>query len=142
MSNLDDKALGVDLALPADPAAPIPTTPTGDIALTSGRSNLLGALARRQTAARTALLHRPEYGVGVLEQVEAPNTPAGRGLLAARSRKNHLHDPRISEARVTVRPGLPGEAPPVLTPHAVTVSVDVTVRHDSSSATLSTALET
>ena len=138
----DNQALSLDLALPADSTASIPTTPTGDIALASGRPNLTGALGRRMRSDPGALLHRPEYGVGLVSQVESPNTPAGRGLLAARARRNLLADPRISEARVSVRPGLPGETYPSLTPHAVTISADVTVRHDGSSATLSAALET
>ena len=134
----DARALGVDLAVPTDPDAAIPITPSGDLQLVSGRDNLLPALDRRQRAAPGELLHRPDYGVGAVHLIGRATTPAQRGLLAARARRNLLQDSRIKEARVTVQPGFPGEETP--TPNAVTLATRVEIRHDGTAAVLSTPL--
>ena len=137
----DEAVLGIDIEIPADPSGRLRKTASGDLRLARGRDNLLAALSRRQEASPGDLLHRPDYGVGAKQFVDTANTPAQRGLLAARARRNLLNDARIKEARVTVRQGLPGEATDAPTPYTVTVETEVEIRYDGTSATLSTPLE-
>jgi phage baseplate assembly protein W len=136
---IDERRLGRDVYLPDDATAPLRVTPTGDLQLVEGRDNLNGALRRRLVCSPGELLHRPGYGVGLLEHVETANSPTSRALIANKARRNLLADPRLSEAKVSAALGLPGEIRP--TAEALTLTLDVTLAHDRSRATLQTTFE-
>jgi len=124
-TSMDERHFGRDLYLPADPGGRLLVTPTGDLQTVAGRSNLEAALLRRLVASPGSLLHRPEYGVGVMDVLETANTPAARSQLANLARRNLLRDPRISEAKVGVALGLPDDPRRV---DAITLTVSVTLR--------------
>ncbi len=103
MLDIDASRLGTDVAVPEDPDGELSTTPTGDMALVSGRPNLAGALRRRVTTSPGEMVHRPTFGAGVAHHLEELGTPAQHARLAATVRRQVLQDSRLSEARARVR---------------------------------------
>ena len=69
----------------------------GDLQLISGLKNMKAALLRRLVTSPGALVHRPEYGVGIKDFQNAPNTLETRRSLALRIRDNFLRDSRVEE---------------------------------------------
>lgn len=78
-------------------------TPTGDVALSSGPANVAQAASWRAVRDPGALVWQPLYGGGLGARIEGPDTPATRQLAAQLIRRDLLRDPRVAEARVTVR---------------------------------------
>lgn len=107
---VDIDRLGTDVALPEREGDALPKTTSGDLALVSGRENVRRAQIRRVTVPAGCTLWWPEYGAGVEEFVERPNTPANQSLLAARCRRQMLRDPRLKDARARARAGTVDDA--------------------------------
>lgn len=96
-------------------------SPTGDLALASGSAGTGAALLTRLLRSPGSLVWAPEYGGGLQDRLERPNTPAERGLVAQLGRANLLRDPRVGNARVVV-------APHATKPHRVIVELSVSLR--------------
>lgn len=133
-TDLDERRLGRDLALPLTADDELEVTATGDILSVAGRANLRRAVRRRVLTAPGTLLHRPDYGAGLVEHLELSSSPARRSGMANAIRRNLLRDARLSEARARVSPALPGTPGRAA---AVTVELSVELRHDQSRQDLS-----
>lgn len=129
MSTLDDERFGVDLDLTGDPDANIRVTPSGDIPLIRGRSNLRAALVRMCTVEPGDLVHRPAFGGGLPGFVETLDSPRRRATLANQLRRSLLADARVREASVAV--SLDGED--------IVVEVSIKVAGDQAAETFTFA---
>lgn len=98
------------------------TTATGDARTVTGRERLEQAIRRCLVTGRGELLHRPDYGCGIEQQLERLNTPDARALLAGRVRAQILRFPAVKGATVLVRAGVPGDTS---RPNAITIEVRV-----------------
>ena len=67
----------------------------GDLLTIKGVGNLKRALLRRLVTYPGSLIHRPEYGVGIKDFMNAPNTLQTRRELAAKIGENFLRDERV-----------------------------------------------
>lgn len=70
---------------------------TSDRALISGFDNLKDALFRRLVTEPGTLVHRPEYGVGIKQFLNAPNTLSNQKALAVRINEQFLRDDRVQQ---------------------------------------------
>jgi phage baseplate assembly protein W len=100
-SEIAEARWGRDIVLP-DCEAGVTPTATGDWPTVAGRANLHGAHRRRAVTTPGELLHRPEYGGGMMLWLEAPNSAGEQARLAASVRGNAFRDPRVEEVRVAV----------------------------------------
>lgn len=128
----------MDIDLPDDPDAEIVPSPTGDLPTISGRDAVLAALRRRLLTAPGTMTHRPEYGAGLVNQVERLASPGWRSSMANAARRNILRDRRVADARVRVALGLPGKPN---ARDAVTVRAEVQLRGEEAREELSVHLE-
>jgi hypothetical protein len=103
------RRLGRDLDVPLDEDESIRVTPTGDLPTLAGRPNVHAAQRRRALVAPGSLVHRAEYGGGLVLEISQPGTLTRYSQIANRLRRNALRDPRISEARVEVSGGPPAD---------------------------------
>lgn len=71
--------------------------PDGDLQMIRGRPNVKEALFRRLMTQRGALAHRPNYGIGVKDFLNAPNSIANQRTLALRIKEQFELDPRVEE---------------------------------------------
>jgi hypothetical protein len=126
------RRLGTDLDLPLDPNEAIRVTPTGDLPVLSGRPNVQAAQRRRALVAPGGLVHRGDYGGGMVLELGQPGTPSRRTRLANQIRRNALRDTRIDEARVEVGGGPPG---------GLLVSLAIRISGDQADEQFSIALE-
>ena len=94
--------LRVDLALPLTPDGSVPVTSTGDLALVRGRECLHHGQLARIYASPGELVHRPEYGSGLLDLVEQNASPEILARSAAQIKRSALSDSRLSDAEVSV----------------------------------------
>lgn len=108
--DLDTARFGMDLRLPDSEDTAILETAAGDVPHVSGRACLRQALRMRIFGNPGELLHRPDYGCGLVRFVEQPMTPSMRARLASTIRSGLLGDPRIADCSVTVSTGAPGQA--------------------------------
>jgi len=88
-----EEALLTDLIHRADFKA----TPAGDLEIVSGLLNLKQALFHRLITSPGALVHRPDYGVGIKNYQNATNTLDTQRKLATTIVEQFSRDPRISE---------------------------------------------
>lgn len=102
LTDIQTRRLGTDVALPLDPDGDIALTNTGDLATVTGVANLQTALPRRCCVSPGTLVHRPDFGGGLIDQVSAPVSIDKRSAIASDLRRNLLRDARLSEARVAV----------------------------------------
>jgi len=105
----DIARFGTDLRLSETEDEILQVTASGDIPSQSGRENLRSAIRRRILTAPGELVHRPEYGCGLLLYLERPLTPAVRSQLANAIRSNILRDSRVRDVKVAVVAGLPDD---------------------------------
>jgi hypothetical protein len=131
------RRLGTDLDLPLDSDEDVRPTPTGDLPVISGRTNVRMALIRRALVAPGELLHRPEYGGGLVLEVGQPSTLSRRLLLANQIRRDQLRDPRIEDSRVAVSAGTPSDH---LRSGAITVELATRIRGDDAEQTFTVSL--
>lgn len=96
---LDAERYGRDLLLPD--ARGVKVTRSGDWPAISGVPNLLSAHRRRAATAAGQVVHRPEYGGGLLLYLEEPSDLTTRTRAANEVRANALRDRRVSEVGVT-----------------------------------------
>jgi len=75
--------------------------PEGDITTISGLDNYKAAMLRRWTTTPGSLAHRPEYGAGLKDYQNAPNTLATRQKITQRIEEQALRDNR-TEAVLSV----------------------------------------
>lgn len=108
LTDIQTRRLGTDVELPLDPDDDIPLTNTGDMQTVTGVANLQLALPRRCCVSPGTLVHRPDFGGGLVDQVSAPTTLDRRASIASNIRRNLLRDPRVSESRVSVSRPAPG----------------------------------
>lgn len=135
---IDTTRLKTDIAVPADADTELAVTASGDLVLVSGRSNLYVAMKRRLAAFPGSLIHQPEYGAGILSWLERTNTPGERARLATAIRRNVLRDSRVSDATVQANLGTPTDS---TVPDALTVELEVTVRHDRRSENITASFQ-
>lgn len=69
----------------------------GDLDTIKGLANIKEALFRRLMTTPGALAHRPEYGVGIKDYQNAPNSLANQRSLALRVKDQFERDPRVKE---------------------------------------------
>lgn len=119
-SEIAELRWGRDLALP-DCDAGVQVTATGDWPTLAGRRNLHEAHRRRATTTPGELVHRPDYGGGMMLFLEAPNSLGEQARLAASVRQNALRDPRVEEVRAAV-------STPADTPTAVLLELTIRPR--------------
>ncbi len=93
----------------------------GDIDTISGLENLKDALFRRLVTVPGSVVHRPEYGVGLPQFQNAPNTVATRKAIALRIGEQFAEDVRVEE--VTAVDFESGD----LTPETLKITVKVKV---------------
>ena len=129
MSTIDTERFGTDIYVPIDPDEEIRVTPTGDLQSQTGYANLRHALESCAVTTPGELIHRPEYGGGLIEAVETANTPTGRARLSNKLSRSLLRDARYGEISVAAAQGLPSDP---TRREAVTVTVTATPRGDDS----------
>ena len=103
-TNLQERRLGRDLVLPK-PGDTVQPTSSGDWPTIAGRENLKAAVERHAVTSPGELLHRPEYGAGLLDFLEQGNEPGVRAQMAVQVRQSILRDPRLQDAQVAVETG-------------------------------------
>lgn len=86
-----NEALKTDLAFTDD----LKVTSSGDLDVISGLDNLREAVLRRMLTRPGSLVHRPDYGVGLVDFKGAPVTLTTKRQLATRIREQLTLDPRI-----------------------------------------------
>lgn len=126
-TTIDDDRFGRDLYVPLDETEELRVTPTGDLPDLTGYANLRGAIRARAVTSPGELLHRATYGAGLVDEVEAPNTPTGRARVSNALRRNLLADTRLGEVSVSVQIGTPGDASAVDT---ITATISARPRGD------------
>lgn len=127
----DAQRFGRDIYLPDAPGDTLGVTATGDLLLVDGRANARAALRRRLVVSPGTLIHQPDYGVGLLDALELPNTSALRTQLSTGARRNLLADDRVAEATVGVSLGAPDGTQSA---SAMTVQLRVTWKADQRQA--------
>lgn len=70
-------------------------TATGDLDTISGLANVKMAIIHRILTEPGSLIHRPNYGVGIKQFQNAPNSLALQRQLALRIEEQLLQDPRV-----------------------------------------------
>jgi phage baseplate assembly protein W len=126
---IDESRFGRDLYVPLDPDEPLRVSPTGDLATIAGYKNLTHAMEAMALTTPGDLVFRPDYGGGLVEEVEAPGTPGSRARAANRLRRSALADTRVQDAEVGVAPGIPGDGTRT---GAVTATLNVKPKGDTS----------
>ena len=129
--DLQTQRFKTDLVVPGVGREVQPTA-SGDWPLVTGRLNLLGAHRRRAVTVPGAMVHRPEYGGGLLLELERLASPANLARSTTTIRNNALRDGRISDASVT------GE---VLPSGAVKMALEITPRGSETTETTEIVLE-
>ena len=72
-------------------------SPSGDLQVVTGENNIREALFRRLMTVQGSLIHRPNYGVGIKQFVNAPNTFDNQRLIAQRIKEQFELDFRVDE---------------------------------------------
>lgn len=90
-----DEALLRDLA--QNPGEGFKVAADGDLDTVSGLENLKAALFRRLMVVPGTLVHRPTYGVGVKNFLNAPNSIDNQRALAVRIKEQFEQDFRVEE---------------------------------------------
>lgn len=103
-ADLQERRLGRDLVLPK-PGEAVQPTSSGDWPTVAGRDNLRAAIERHAATSPGELLHRPEYGAGLLDYLELANEPGVHAQIAVQVRQSVLRDPRLQDAQVAVSQG-------------------------------------
>jgi len=88
---LIDEILGTDIAHKSDYLL----SATGDLDLLSGLENVKNALLHRLVTTPGTLIHRPDYGVGLKDYQNAPNSIDIQRQLALRIQEQFELDPRV-----------------------------------------------
>lgn len=92
MANIDE-ILGTDIAHKSDYIL----TSTGDLDTLSGLENVKNALFHRLITSPGSLIHRPNYGVGIKDYQNAPNSIEIQRQLALRIQEQFEQDPRVEK---------------------------------------------
>ena len=103
MPTSEERQFLVDLLIPEDSGQTLRTTSTGDLRLVTGMPNLVGAIRRRGIANPGDMLHRPDYGFGLIGSLERLMTPAQVSAVQNAGRRNVLRDPRVETSKVTAK---------------------------------------
>lgn len=90
---LIDEILLKDIALIKD----MQRAPDGDLQSITGLRNIRQALFRRLLVTPGTLVHRPDYGVGIKNFLNAPNSLDQQRKLALRVKEQFERDPRVDE---------------------------------------------
>jgi len=88
-----DEVLKTDIALIGD----MQKAPDGDYQTISGLNNIRQALFRRLLASQGSLVHRPDYGVGIKDFLNAPSSLSNQRALALRVQEQFEQDSRVEE---------------------------------------------
>lgn len=88
-----DEVLGTDLAHKADYVL----SATGDLDTISGLENVKNALFHRLITSPGSLVHRPDYGVGIKDFQNSPNSIDTQRQLANRIQEQFEQDPRVQK---------------------------------------------
>lgn len=90
-----DEIIGTDLSHPV--AGGFGVAADGDIDIVTGIANIQQALMRRLVTSKGSLAHRPDYGVGVKDFLNSPNSLENQRALATRVKEQFERDDRIEE---------------------------------------------
>lgn len=88
-----DEVLGTDIAHKSDYVL----SATGDLDTISGLENVKNALFHRLITSPGSLIHRPDYGVGISDFQNAPNSIELQRQLALRIQEQFEQDPRVDK---------------------------------------------
>lgn len=102
-SQLDTKRLGTDLVLTATVNRGLASG--GRAPTVSGRANIRQVLENIASVAPGELIHRPNYGGGLVESLETLNTPANQARALTMMRDAILRDPRFVDASLALSNG-------------------------------------
>lgn len=116
MANIDE-TLFTDLAHIGD----LKVTPAGDLDVLTGLANVKNALYHRLITEPGTLVHRPNYGVGLGQYQNAPNSLATQRQLALRIQEQFTQDPRVESVT-----GVKVESDD-LSPFKITITVRVKI---------------
>jgi hypothetical protein len=86
-----EETLGTDLAHISD----LKKSATGDLDKLSGLANVEAALFHRLITEPGTLIHRPNYGVGIKQYQNGPNTLSSQRQLALRIQEQFIQDDRV-----------------------------------------------
>ena len=136
MSTIDDARFGRDIYVPIDPDEAIRVTPTGDLQSVTGYANLSAWIEGCAVTNPGELVHRPDFGGGLMAAVETANTLTGRSRLANRMRPALLKDGRFREIKVSAAQGLPSDT---TRSDAVTVTILATPNGDNTAFSVTLA---
>lgn len=100
MPTIEERRYGRDLVLPGRGQSVTPTL-TGDWPTIAGTSNLRAASLRRIITAPRTMTHRPEYGAGLVTQIERPNTDVTAARTSASITDNFEREPRVASVETT-----------------------------------------
>jgi phage baseplate assembly protein W len=101
-SGLTEARWGRDLVLVDCEAGGVAASPTGDWPTIAGRPNLHAAHRRRAVTSPGEVLHRPEYGAGLVQRVGQVANTTRLVQAAGALRTNAARDPRIADVRASV----------------------------------------
>lgn len=101
-TELAEARWGRDLVLIDCEVGEVPATSTGDWPTIAGRANLHEAHRRRAVTAPGELLHRPEYGAGLVLAVGTVARTHHLIQAANALRTNAARDPRVGDVKATV----------------------------------------
>ncbi len=88
-----EEIYGLDLAFSND----YQVSASGDMQTISGQNNIREALIRRTVTQPGSLIHRPDYGVGIKDFLNALNSLDNQRELANRIKVQWEQDPRVVE---------------------------------------------
>lgn len=99
----------------------VKTATGGDLQTITGLDNVREAVLRRLITTPGSVVHRPQYGAGLQEFLNAPATIATKRAIAARIDDQLTRDPRIEEV---LSVGIEGDS---TAPDKFTISVRIKV---------------
>lgn len=101
-SEIAEARWGRDLLLIDCEVGSVPPTATGDWPTIAGRENLHDAHRRRAVTSPGELVHRPEYGGGLVLSVGATSKTGNLVRAAVNLRTNAARDRRVADVRASV----------------------------------------
>lgn len=97
-AEIEELILFRDAVLPAGTVVP---TASGDWPTVAGRENFRGAVLRRAVTTPGTMIHRPDYGGGLADAIEAPASEEDLSAQIVAIEENLRRDPRVGRADVT-----------------------------------------
>lgn len=134
---IQERRLFRDLVLPGV-GDDVQVTTSGDWPSLAGRQNLHAAHQRRAVATSGELVHRPDYGAGLLLHLEDIGSLTTRTQMTVDVRQNALRDDRLEEITVVAFLGTAEDPDRV---EAVTIQLDLRPRGEEESDVVTVVVE-